>query len=61
LYLVSVILGVLAMFIGQAGAVENYIVGFSVLSAGVIALLKLEFTRPRVVNSEPSREAISGG
>ncbi len=61
LYLVSVILGVLAMFIGQAGAVENYIVGVTVLVIGITALYRFEFAKPRAVNAEPSRKAISGG
>lgn len=43
LYLVSVILGVLAMFIGQAGTVENYVVAAAVLVVGVMALFKFEF------------------
>ncbi len=48
LYLVSVILGVLAMFIGQAGTVENLVVGAAVLAAGCIALFKFEFAEAQV-------------
>ncbi|MBI4789830.1 MAG: undecaprenyl/decaprenyl-phosphate alpha-N-acetylglucosaminyl 1-phosphate transferase [Chloroflexi bacterium] len=44
LYLVSVILGVLAMFIGQAGIVESIIVGAVALAAGAIGLWKFELT-----------------
>lgn len=48
LYLVSVILGVLAMFIGQAGTVENFVVAAVVLAAGAFALIKFEFAEAQV-------------
>ncbi|MCL5952846.1 MAG: undecaprenyl/decaprenyl-phosphate alpha-N-acetylglucosaminyl 1-phosphate transferase [Chloroflexi bacterium] len=43
LYLVSVGLGVLAMFCVQAGAVENYVVGAAVTIAGLVALWRFEW------------------
>lgn len=62
LYLVSVILGVLAMFIGQAGAIENYIVGAAVLGAGAIAICKLEFAKPEQIKEpEVSPRSATGG
>ncbi len=43
LYLVSVVLGVLALFVGQAGATENYVVGAVALAAGAVGLWHYEF------------------
>ena len=56
LYLVSVVLGVLAMFIGQAGTIENYIVGAAALGAGILALWHFEF---RQLGNQATRHPVT--
>lgn len=60
LYLVSVILGVLAMFAVQAGAVENYIVGSVALAAGLLGLWNFELRLPVPTNQASLSKAESG-
>ena len=49
LFLISVVLGVAAMFCAQAEIVENYVVGLSALIAGLIAMWHFEFRESRRV------------
>jgi UDP-GlcNAc:undecaprenyl-phosphate/decaprenyl-phosphate GlcNAc-1-phosphate transferase len=52
LYLVTAVLGVLAMFIGQAGALENYVVGMVALAGGLFGLWRFEFRLPVQTEAE---------
>ena len=59
LYLVSVVLGVLAMFIGQAGTIENYIVGAAALVAGILALWHFELKSSQLGNQPPTTDELT--